>query len=125
MSYCRWSTDDYQCDLYVYESVGGFWSTNVASNRLVYKEPLPPAIPFTADRLTEWHERHERVGEMVDEAVRVEIDLPHAGESFADASAGACADRLQYLKGLGYRFPDAVIVDLREEQREADRAGKT
>lgn len=122
MSYCRWSTDEYQCDLYVYESVGGFWSTNVAGNRLAYKEPLPAEVPFTADRLKEWHERHERVHAMVGEADRVDIDLPHVGESFADASAGACADRLEYLKGLGYRFPDDVIDALREEQRDADDA---
>lgn len=122
MSYCRWSTDDFQCDLYVYESVGGFWSTNVAGNRIVYKEPLPAPVPFSADRLGEWRERHERVAQMIGEADRVYIELPHAGESFEDPTPGACADRLEYLKGLGYKFPDDVIDALREEQREASDA---
>lgn len=119
MSYCRWSTDDFQCDLYVYESVGGFWSTNVAANRIVYKGPLPESVPFSVDRLREWHERHERVHQMIEEADRVDIDLPHAGESFQDSTPGECAARLVYLKGLGYRFPDDVIDALREEQQEA------
>ncbi|NII53536.1 hypothetical protein [Luteibacter sp. SG786] len=122
MSYCRWSTDDFQCDLYVYESVGGFWSTNVAGNRIVYKEPLPAPVPYTAERFREWLERDERVFQMIDEADRIDIDLPHAGESFEDPTPGACADRLEYLKGLGYRFPDDVIEALREEQEERGRA---
>lgn len=26
MSYCRWSTDDFKCDLYIYEDVAGGWT---------------------------------------------------------------------------------------------------
>jgi hypothetical protein len=40
MSYCRWSSNDFQCDVYVYEDVAGGWTTHVACNRVVYSEPL-------------------------------------------------------------------------------------
>lgn len=42
MSYCRWSSDDYQCDVYVYAHAGGWWQTNVASRRHEWDVPLPP-----------------------------------------------------------------------------------
>lgn len=55
MSYCRFSTDDYQCDVYVYEDVGGWWSTHVAGNRPVYAEPLPDPVPFRGNTEA-WHD---------------------------------------------------------------------
>lgn len=45
MSYCRWSTDDFLCDLYIYEHYEGFWAIHVASIRRVYHKPLPPPDP--------------------------------------------------------------------------------
>ncbi len=32
MSYCRWSSDGFQCDVYVYETCGGY-AVHVARNR--------------------------------------------------------------------------------------------
>lgn len=40
MSYCRWSSMNWRCDVYVYEDVGGGWTTHVAGRRR-----LLPAIP--------------------------------------------------------------------------------
>lgn len=42
MSYCRWSSDHFECDVYVYESVSGGWTTHVAGRRR--KTPLPDSI---------------------------------------------------------------------------------
>ena len=123
MSYCRWSSDQFRCDLYVYEDVGGWWSTNVAGRR-----PWIPGPPFTlltnpprwlptslACRIYDWWETamqwHHR-----------NINGPHDGESFADDSPGACADRLEELRAAGYHFPAYVIPDLRRDQAELDLA---
>lgn len=46
MSYCRWSSDDFQCDVYCYEADEGF-IIHVAVSRPVLKDgDLPPRIPF-------------------------------------------------------------------------------
>lgn len=29
MSYCRWSSDNFKCDVYVYADVSGGWTTHV------------------------------------------------------------------------------------------------
>lgn len=119
MSYCRWSTDDYQCDVYVYSDARGGWTTHVASARYVYREPLPPVVEFDVNDDADWEvwlTRHKTVQRMVDEADRVTIGLPHDGETFNDDSPGECADRLESLLKLGYVVPPDVIEGLRQEQ---------
>jgi len=127
MSYCRWSTDDFQCDVYVYSDVSGGITTVVAGNRLIYKSELPAPIPWpekddldNEEVMQAWgekyKERYDLMAQLREEADRVYIDLPYAGESFNDATPGAAADRLQELKDLGYVVPQEVIDTLRREQ---------
>ena len=115
MSYCRWSTDDFMCDVYVYEDVGGGWTTHVAGRRLVYKAPLPPHITRTAENAERYFERKQIVAKMRDEAELVPIGLPHDGESFNDPTAADCAKRLRELRDLGYNVPQHAIDALETE----------
>ncbi|MEE9386376.1 MAG: hypothetical protein V3V08_23425 [Nannocystaceae bacterium] len=112
MSYCRWSTDDFQCDLYIYEDVAGGWTIHVAGNRVLFTEELPPPVSmFEAG----WVERHSLVMEWLGDETkhhRVDIELPHAGECFSEPTPAAAADRCEELKALGYQFPEYVIPDL-------------
>lgn len=114
MSYCRFSSNDYQCDVYVYESEGG-WEIHVAGNRFAFKEPLPEHIEWSQENAEVFFDRMRRVRSLVDEAERIEITLEHAGDSFTEGSAIECADRLEYLQRLGYVVPQYVIDELREE----------
>ena len=116
MSYCRWSTYDYQCDVYCYASERGY-ETSVASNRLVLPDDMPPPVPFDADHLDEWLARHKVVSAMLAHAERRPIGLPMDDEQFLDYSAAEAADRLQSLKDMGYNVPLDAINDLREEAR--------
>jgi len=118
MSYCRFSTDDYQCDVYCYESVGDFFAIHVAGSRYVYDEPLPPRIPFDQEHLKEWIERDRVVMSMVSRARLEPIGLPHDGESFDEPTAAVAAERLEYLRDLGYRVPQGAIDALRAEVSE-------
>lgn len=111
MSYCRWSTDDFQCDLYVYADVDGGWSIHVAKTRPVYKEPLPPALPLTPENVMALYDRHRRVSELLKEADHVPIGLPHDGWSF-DGCRDATVATLKKLRDLGYRFPLKIIDEI-------------
>ena len=122
MSYCRWSSDDFQCDVYVYADVRGGWTTHVANRRVAYAEPLPPpvrAVPGDRDSVDAWLERHRLVTAMRDAAELVPIGLPHDGDNFTDDTPGECADRLESLRALGYNVPQYAIDTLREEAEEA------
>jgi hypothetical protein len=116
MSYCRWSSNDFQCDVYVYESVNDTWTIHVAGNRIVYTDRLPDPVPFDQDHLEEWSARYRKVMHMVELAERVPIGLPHDGETFECETPGEAADTLQKLLDLGYWVPTEVIKELREEE---------
>lgn len=115
MSYCRWSTDDFQCDLYIYEDVYGGWTIHVAGNRVVYTEPLPEPIELTDSNFDDWWARRKIVDEMVSRAEREPIGLPHDGARFNEPTAADAADRVRELRALGYKCPDDVEQALREE----------
>jgi len=115
MSYCRWSTDDYQCDVYVYEDVAGGFTTHVATNRPVYKKDLPPKISDIAENFDAFFKRQGIIHDMLENAERKAIGLPHDGETFNDDTAIECAIRLEHLKSIGYNVPQSAIDALRSE----------
>lgn len=115
MSYCRWSSDDFQCDVYAYEHVHGGFMVHVASNRVVFKSPLPDFVPFGPGRIGEFIARQQTVLAMVDSAECVKIGLPQDGANYWEPDAGACADRLERLRGAGYNVPQYAIDALRAE----------
>ena len=119
MSLCRWSSNDYQCDVYVYGSDVG-WMTHVAGRRYVFTQPLPPVVElprgFTDDQFEAWWERQQTVQAMLNPDTMVGIGLPHDGESFTDPTADGCADRLEALQCAGYRVPQRAIDALRGDR---------
>lgn len=127
MSYCRWSTNDFQCDIYCYEYVYGGYTTHVAGNRVIFPEPLPPAIPWPEpgapkDVIEKWSveysARQTAVMETIRKAERTPIELPYVGETFNDPDLESFLARLLELKRVGYIFPDDVIETVREELAE-------
>ena len=121
MSYCRWSTDDFRCDLYLYADVRGGFTLHVAANRWDY--PIPEkwagnnAPPMSDPAWADWYTRRDAAMKPVRDATpRVPIDLPHAGETFRLESPGEVIERLRELRAIGYRFPDSVIEELEAEQ---------
>ena len=115
MSYCRWSSDDYQCDVYCYADCGGGYTTHVASARYVFKSPLPAPVPFDKGHVTEWMERHNEVSQMLRIAEVKPIGLEYDGKTFNDATAQEAAETLAMLKDAGYNVPQYVIDAFEEE----------
>lgn len=129
MSYCRWSSDNFRSDVYVYEDASGGWTTHVAKRRLVL--PAVPAIPFLwldvfmgkrsmvhrmacrlwawSNRLHLWTVRHfpHRV-----------IGLSYDGKTMNHETPSECADFLERLRALGYYVPQPAIDQLREDAEE-------
>lgn len=118
MSYCRWSSMNDMCDVYVYEDVAGGWTTHVAFRRRAL--PPIPSLPLgrVPTRLWLLWDRYVHRATLHLIPLRP-IGLPHDGCSFNDSTPGACADRLESLRAMGYRVPLYAIDTLREEDREA------
>lgn len=143
MSYCRFSSNNFMCDVYVYKDCNGGWTTHVAGNRLafppipepplllvrvrgakwdsglrkmVYQRKIDALIAGITSRLFIWLSKpHKWTLSIIP---RMGIYLPNAGESFNHETPGECADFLESLRSLGYNVPKYAIDALREEQDE-------
>lgn len=141
MSYCRWSSDNFSSDVYVYENCGGGCTTHVAGNRLVFPPipelPVPPLFGAKYDHAekrvvypsswrkilsrlctrawSRWHDLHVwSVGKIPRRPIGLEFD----GQTLWDATAGSCASRLVHLRAMGYRVPQRAIDALKAEHRD-------
>lgn len=118
MSYCRWSTDDFRCDLYIYDSDRGT-EVHVTSGRYdIPDDAYPPPVSFMDVDINVWFERHKIVDDLIHEAETKHIGGPFDGKSFTFDTPSEAADWIEHeLAPLGiYRFPDDLVEALREEE---------
>ena len=125
MSYCRWSSMTWMCDVYCYEDVSGGWTTHVADMRRV-RAPLDPGpMPVGSEpRGAEWAAYWERYNASMAELDGIPLEpigLLHDGDSFNDPTLEAFRDRLTMLKEAGYTVPDYVFEAIAEEIADRDQ----
>lgn len=127
MSYCRFSSNDFQCDLYVYESEEGY-VVSVAANRVELLTTLPELGDEPDHETSTEDERRAFVNQIVarhtavmqalddpDKHRRTAIDLEYAGETQVFDGPKEAGEFIQKLRELGYRFPDYVLEALAVE----------
>lgn len=119
MSYCRFSSDDFTSDLYVYEGGEGV-VIHVASRRYgpEYVEALPAPVALDPDDGVAWEAWVSRRAEVSALGLRHElhpIGLPHDGGDLYGLHHDEAAEIVDYLEALGYRVPAGVAALLRED----------
>ena len=116
MSYCRFSTDDFNCDLYAYESDAEF-VIRVAASRHVGDCPSVDWDGFMASRVNEQTIVDQQNAQIawLRTCTREPIAIAGAGESFYEPDLAAFKARLLDLRSLGFRFPDEVLATVDEE----------
>jgi len=125
MSYCRWSTDDFQCDLYCYEHVDGTWTTHVAATRPIWTPPEGGTLLDLPDpdagkeAFDAWAVKHKARDDALEKAEHVDIGGPYDGETFRDVTLADFKARLLHLREVGYNFPDYVLETVDEEMAES------
>ena len=119
MSYCRWSSDNWRCDLYCYEAVEGY-VIHIAGNRLTN---TPPTVPFILHvTLQEFGRAYRHQMRWLHrKAKREPIGRRYAGRSFYGLALAEFLAKLLELRRIGYRFPFSVIEDVSAELAEAVR----
>lgn len=132
MSYCRWSSDGHNCDVYVYESEHGY-VCHVAARKIInlheaphvpsffdYNTPLDGKI--SDSDIQDFIIKNRAWMEWLDKsAIRENIGLEHDGETFSSDEPGDMAEILIMLKQMGYQVPQYAIDSLLEEQSEVDQ----
>lgn len=120
MSYCRWSSDDFMCDLYCYADVSGGWTTHVAARRRARKPEV--ASPYTLEAMMlaqrdpeAWSALYTAYHRELAAIHADPIGLPHDGESFNDATLEDFRARVVMLRDAGYNVPAYVIDEIDAE----------
>lgn len=135
MSYCRWSSDGFKCDVYVYESQYGY-TCHVAGRKIVNFNEAPPIpsffdyMPKPEDKLKDEdiqdYIKKRRVWEdwFDNRAIHENIGLEFDGETINTESATSMANELTMLKEMGYQVPQYAIDSLYEEGLENGEQGE-
>lgn len=118
MSYCRYSSMDFQCDLYVYECQAGV-AIQIAKNRPRIKDiiPEPPeeVYPPTRDYFMAQAKHFSVVRNLAMQSPIEPIGLPLDGQHFLIADYDEAADKLIELFDMGYNVPLYAIELLHED----------
>lgn len=113
MSYCRWSSDNWKCDLYCYEDCMGGWTTHVAAKRIVGDAPVVPNILETQPE--EWLAAERRQMLFLEHCDRAPIGLPFDGQTFNDPDLAAFRERIISLLEIGYHGTPYLLRIIDEE----------
>ena len=113
MSICRFSSDGWKSDVYIYYAQYGI-QIEVASNKTVFdsKFPFPEFIEFDKNTYMD-HLNARQIA--LDNSQTVAIDLPFAGSGHSFDSEEEAIVFVKELIDLGYHVPDGVIDALKEE----------
>lgn len=128
MSYCRWSSDDWQCDAYVWADCDGGWRTEIAGRRHTWDVPLPPHVNLpvgdanTPERrawATAHAQRWAAISALMDDESNwhwTDLPTPEGGNAYWHDTPSECADNLERLRAGGFNVPQSAIDSLREEE---------
>lgn len=115
MSYCRFSTDNWGSDVYVYDAYTGI-TVIVSRNRYADDAAMPKVPPLGSVPNGEFMRAYRAQQEWIKHAKRVPIGLGRDGDVYDRMSAEQAADLLLELQGLGYRVPKQAIDALRADE---------
>lgn len=140
MSYCRWSSDNYRSDVYVYESGHG-WVTDVCRVKFLIP-PIPEPSWRVLSEAYQWSKtrrtrmiasrplfflsRIQRALHRWSLKLFIRLDLlhphglPFSGKSFLDQTPYLCARRLEWLRCIGYHVPQRAIETLLKEAQDGE-----
>jgi len=121
MSYCRWSSMDWECDLYIYDA-GEFISVNVAGRRRKFDETWPRMKTNATidEQFAIWQAQHDWLKAHEDEKEWIDLNTvtpEFAGEGYDIADPDEVADLLVRMRDAGLRFPDGLIEEFREQEQ--------
>lgn len=118
-SYCRWSSENYTCDLYVYLASDGNYVTHVAAKRVVKAMDFPT---IDLSSVTTIYESCIRQRDALSHVIYEPIGLPYDGHSFTNDNLTDLLQTLIMLKKIGYNIPKnaflAIIRDIKREPPE-------
>ena len=122
MSYCRWSSDNFKCDLYCYKDVNGGYTIHVASYRWRMWYRLLHWLTDKRYKNLDGFRQSRRGFDLFSWPhwiTHKKINLPYDDDTFRDKSIKDFYRHVRGLKKLGYKVPNKVI-DIIKKEAESD-----
>lgn len=118
VSYCRWSSDKGNSDVYVYEHFNGQFVIMVREQK--FPEDFPKA-PTGLEKESEDYAKAVRdYGKLLTEVEMVKLDLPLAGQEIRLDTLEEVYQKLAWMKGEGYRVPQFALDNILKEIGESE-----
>jgi len=122
MSYCRWSTDKFQSDVYAYADMMDEYTIHVRKYHPISVEHVPDY------NVMEWLEKghdcvEQKHKEYMDAVKKIEyepIGLPYDGETIGAEDLKELYRWLGVLRSVGYYVPDSALELVFEEMMEEE-----
>lgn len=118
MSYCRFSSDNFRSDVYVYFSVENMFVCHIASRKISNIEECPQVEVPAEDPTLFYNQYKSRRKWMDSHAIRENIDHELAGTTFSTERPDDMAQSLLDLREEGFHVPQHAIDELLEEAQE-------
>lgn len=117
MSVCRWSSDDFRCDLYIYSGEAGY-ACHVATMRHDWEPPEggDRALLALAGKIPseEWMDRSRRYYDALDAAPMVPVESPYAGCWWDGLEDEDLWPLIVFLHESGCRVPEWLLAEARD-----------
>ena len=110
MSFCRFSSEDFRCDFYAFESERGY-ELYIAASRIIWDPPPNPLKNLHLEH-DAWGELYHRYHEALDAAPREPVRHPAAGSHAVLPSLAGLRDRIALLTGQGLTAPPWLLPEL-------------
>lgn len=110
MSYCRFSSDNFRSDVYVYYGDDGY-TCHVASRKISNIDECPEiSISLSLEDNQKFIERYRLRQEWMENyATRIPIEHELAGTTFTTDTPDEMIEELIYLRGQGFHVPQNAI----------------
>lgn len=124
MSYCRFSTNAFRCDVYAYSDVAGGYTIHVAARKRLVPEDFPDPLEEAMKGINDDPEgamaRYNTLNAEMNAFPLVELTAPSAGQIFRRDDLESFHAKMLELRGEGLRFPDEVLEWIESEMRDQD-----
>lgn len=120
MSYCRWSSDKFKSDVYVYEDVLGGYMVHTCNHKYVFHPDHPyPSFPLNTsrDNLKEYLRQYRSAMDNA-ELVEMKSATDYLGKTWNFPTLRETIDFLLCLRSNGLHVPDVAIEVMEQEIEE-------
>jgi len=113
MSYCRFSSENFKSDFYIYESCYGGIQIHLAANRVV--GDIPKLLKWDCGDEKAFFNAYQAQTKFLETAEREKINLPYAGDSFGFNTIEDAILKVKELVSLGFYLPEGVLEAMEED----------